>query len=139
MRAARTRRRRGEIHAGDIGVTAKLADTHTGDTLCDPAKPIVLDGIEFGEPIFEQAIVAKTKVDEDKMGPALQRVAISDPAFQFHRDPETGQTIISGAGETHLAIVVERLKKFGANVEVVERKVPYRETVTHEGRRAGTP
>ena len=83
--------------------------------------------------------MAKTKVDEDKMGPALQRVANSDPAFQFHRDPETGQTIISGAGDTHLAIVVERLKKFGANVEVVDRKVPYRETVTHESRRAGPP
>ncbi len=118
-----------EIRAGDIGVTAKLADTRTGDTLCDTAKPIVLEGIEFSEPIFEQAVVAKTKVDEDKLGPALQRVAVSDPAFHFHRDPETSQTIISGAGETHLAIVAERLKKFGANVDVVERKVPYRETV----------
>lgn len=119
-----------EIHAGDIGVTAKLADTHTGDTLCDPAKPILLDEIDFGTPVFEQAVVAKTKVDEDKMGPALQRVAASDPAFTFRRDPETGQTIMSGAGETHLAIVVERLKKFGANVDVVDIKVPYRETVT---------
>ena len=120
----------GEIHAGDIGVTAKLLDTHTGDTLCDPGKPIVLDGIDFALPVFEQAIVAKTKVDEDKMGPALQRVAASDPAFTFHRDGETGQTIISGAGETHLGIVVDRLRKFGSNVEVVERKVPYRETVS---------
>ena len=119
-----------EIHAGDIGVTAKLADTHTGDTLCDSGKPIVLEGADFGEPIFEQAVVAKSKVDEDKMGPALQRVVVSDPAFKFHRDPETSQTIISGAGETHLAIVVERLKKFGANVEVVDRRVPYRETVS---------
>jgi elongation factor G len=119
-----------EIHAGDIGVTAKLADTRTGDTLCDPARPIVLDGMEFPAPIFEQAIVAKTKVDEDKMGPALQRVAVSDPAFAFHRDPETAQTIICGAGETHLSIVVERLKKFGANVEVVDRRVPYRETLS---------
>jgi len=118
-----------EIRAGDIGVTAKLADTRTGDTLCDASKPIVLEGIEFAEPIFEQAVVAKTKVDEDKLGPALQRVVVSDPAFHFHRDPETGQTIIAGAGETHLAIVAERLKKFGANVDIVERKVPYRETV----------
>jgi elongation factor G len=118
-----------EIHAGDIGVTAKLSDTRTGDTLCDPSRPIVLDGMNIPSPIFEQAIVAKSKVDEDKMGPALQRVVVSDPAFAFHRDPETGQTIISGAGETHLGIVVERLKKFGANVEVVEQKVPYRETV----------
>jgi elongation factor G len=120
----------GEVHVGDIGVTAKLADTHTGDTLCDPTKPIVLDSMTFNPPIFEQAVVAKSKVDEDKMGPALQRVANSDPTFQFHRDPETAQTIIAGMGDTHLAIVVERLRKFGANVEVVDRKVPYRETVT---------
>src|SRR5579872_1529542 len=119
-----------DIRAGDIGATAKLADTHTSDTLCDPAKPILLDPIKFDAPIFEQAIVAKTKVDEDKMGPALQRVANSDPSFQHHRDPETAQTIIAGMGETHLGIVVERLKKFGANVEVVDRKVPYRETVS---------
>ena len=126
-----------EIHTGDIGATAKLTDTHTGDTLCDPAKPIVLDNMCFGEPIFEQAIIAKSKVDEDKMGPALQRVANSDPTFQFHRDPETGQTLISGMGETHLAIVAERLKKFGANVEVVDRKVPYRETVTAKAEAQG--
>jgi elongation factor G len=126
-----------EIHVGDIGVTAKLVDTRTGDTLCDPARPIVLDGIEFSAPVFEQAIVAKTKVDEDKMGPALQRVAVSDPSFRFHRDPETGQTIICGAGETHLSIVVERLKKFGANVDVVERKVPYRETITSKAEGQG--
>ncbi len=119
-----------EIRAGDIGVTAKLADTRTSDTLCDPAKPMLIDPIKFGEPIFEQAIVAKSKVDEDKMGPALHRVEISDPTFKFHRDPETAQTIISGSGETHLNIVVERLKKFGANVETVDRKVPYRETIT---------
>ena len=119
-----------EVHAGDIGVTAKLADTHTGDTLCDPMKPIVLDTIEFAAPIFEQAVLAKTKVDEDKMGPALQRLALADPAFRFHRDAETGQTIIAGAGETHLSVAAERMKKFGANVEVVERRVPYRETVT---------
>src|SRR5579871_5915027 len=126
-----------EVHAGDIGVTAKLADTRTGDTLCDPAKPIIQDTPDIGEPIFEQAVVAKTKVDEDKMGPALQRVAVSDPAFRFHRDPETGKTVISGAGETHLGIVVERLKKFGANVDVVERKVPYRETVTQKAEGQG--
>ena len=118
-----------EIHAGDIGVTAKLADTHTGDTLCDSGKPIVLDGIPFHEPIFSVAIVAKTKVDEDKMGPALNRVLSADPMFRYRRDPETSQTVLSGAGETHLNIVVERMKNFGANVEIVPLKVPYRETV----------
>ncbi len=127
----------GEIHAGDIGATAKLADTHTGDTLCDPARPILLDSMIFTSPIFEQAVVAKSKVDEDKMGPALQRVANSDPTFKFHRDPETAQTIIAGMGDTHLAIVVERLKKFGASVEVVDRKVPYRETVTSKAEGQG--
>lgn len=119
-----------DVHVGDIGVTAKLADTRTGDTLCDPAHPIQLDHIDPGAPIFEQAIVAKTKVDEDKMGPALQRVLAADPSFHFYRDPETGQTIIAGAGETHLSIVVEKLKKFGANVDVVDRRVPYRETIS---------
>lgn len=124
-----------EIHAGDIGVTAKLADTHTGETLCDSAKPIALDGIPFREPVFSVAIVAKTKVDEDKMGPALNRVVAADPAFRYRRDPETGQTILSGAGETHLGIVTERMRNFGANVEVVPIKVPYRETI--QGRAEG--
>lgn len=126
-----------EVHAGDIGVTAKLADTHTGDTLCDPTKPILLDPIDVGETVFEQAVVAKTKVDEDKMGPALQRVAASDPAFRFRRDAETGQTILCGAGETHLAIVIERLKKFGANLEVVDQQIPFRETVTQKAEAQG--
>jgi len=119
-----------EIHAGDIGVTAKLAETHTGDTLCDSSKPIILDHPAFPAPVLEQAIVAKSKVDEDKMGPALHRVALADPAFRTYRDPETAQTLIAGSGETHLAIVIERLKKFGANVEIVDRKVPYRETIS---------
>ncbi len=118
-----------EIGAGDIGAVSKLTSTHTGDTLCDPSKPIVLNSITFPKPIFEVAVVAKTKVDEDKMGPALQRVAAEDPAFSFRRDPVTGQTVMSGMGETHLNIVVEKLKKFGANVDVVPVKVPYRETI----------
>ena len=118
-----------EIGAGDIGAVAKLANTHTGDTLCDQGKQIILDAPAFPNPIFETAIVAKTKVDEDKMGPALQRVAAEDPAFHFRRDPVTGQTVMSGMGETHLNIVVEKLKKFGANVDTVPVKVPYRETI----------
>lgn len=119
-----------DIHVGDIGVTAKLTETRTGDTLCDPTKPILLDTIPFDAPVFEQAIAAKTKVDEDKMGPALQRVAASDPTFHFYRDAETAQTLIAGTGETHLSIIVERLKKFGASVDIVDRKVAYRETIT---------
>jgi elongation factor G len=118
-----------EIGTGDIGAVAKLTHTRTGDTLCDPAKPIILDPIQFPKPIYEIAIVPKTKVDEDKLGPALQRVAGEDPSFSFRRDPETGQTVMSGMGETHLNIVVEKLKKFGANVEIVPLRVPYRETI----------
>lgn len=119
-----------EISAGDIGAVAKLANTRTGDTLCDPGKQIVLDPIVFPKPVYEIAIVPKTKVDEDKLGPALQRLAAEDPAFSFRRDQDTGQTVMSGMGETHLNIAVEKLKKFGANVDVVPIKVPYRETIT---------
>ncbi len=118
-----------EISAGDIGAVAKLAATKTGDTLCDQSKLIILDPISFPKPIYEIAVHAKTKVDEDKMGPALQRVASEDPAFTFRRDPATGQTVMSGMGETHLNIVVEKLKKFGANVDIIPLKVPYRETI----------
>ncbi len=118
-----------EIGAGDIGAVAKLATTHTGDTLCDQAKAIVLEPIKHPKAVYEVAIVAKTKVDEDKLGPALQRVAGEDPAFAYRRDPETGQTVISGMGETHLNIVVEKLRKFGANVDTIPVKVPYRETL----------
>ena len=126
-----------EIHVGDIGVIAKLVDTRTGDTLCDPTKPILLEPMSFAEPVFEQAIVAKTKVDEDKLGPALHRVEISDPAFRFRRDAETGQTVLAGMGETHLSIVVERLKKFGSAVDFVEMKIPLRETVLQKAEGQG--
>jgi elongation factor G len=118
-----------EIGAGDIGAVAKLAHTHTGDTLCDQAKQFVIDGIQFPHPIFEIAVTAKTKVDEDKMGPAMQRVAGEDPTFHFRRDVDTGQTVLSGMGDTHLNIVVEKMKKFGANVDIHPVKVPYKETV----------
>ncbi|MDE2127547.1 MAG: elongation factor G [Armatimonadetes bacterium] len=118
-----------EIRAGDLGVTSKLAETHTGDTLCDPTARIILPDFALLPPAYEVAVVAKSKVDEDKLGPALQRVAMADPSFQFRRDAETGQTVIAGAGDTHLSIVVERLKKFGANVDVVPRRIAYRETI----------
>ncbi len=118
-----------ELKAGDMGAVAKLTSTHTGDTLCDTARPIILAKIEFNKPIYEIAIVPKTKVDEDKLGPGLQRVSSEDPSFRFRRDSETGQTVLSGMGETHLSIVIEKLKKFGANVEQIPLKVPYRETI----------
>ncbi|HXG25105.1 MAG TPA: elongation factor G, partial [Chthonomonadales bacterium] len=124
-----------EIGAGDIGAVTKLANTRTGDTLCDQARPILLEPIEFPKPVYEIAITAKSKVDEDKMGPALQRVAAEDPTFTYRRDQSTGQTVMCGMGEAHLNIVVEKLKKFGANVEIIPLKVPYRETIqsTAEG------
>jgi len=118
-----------EVAAGDIAATAKLGFTVTGDTLCEKGKTTRLEGIEFPHPSYSKAIVALSKADEDKMGPALARLAEEDPAFRFHRDPETGQTVISGQGDTHLNIVIERLKRFGANVHAEEVKLAYRETI----------
>lgn len=120
-----------EVGAGDIGAVAKLQETITGDTLCDKAKPVVLRPIDFPEPVHSIAVKAKTKADEDKLGPGLQKLAEEDPTFKSSRDAEIGQTLMSGLGETHLDIVVERLKrKFGVEVETETPKVAYRETVT---------
>jgi elongation factor G len=120
-----------EVGAGDIGAVAKLSETTTGDTLCDKSKPIVLKPIEFPEPVYSLAVRAKTKADEDKLGPALQKLSEEDPSFHTYRDPSTGQTLMSGLGETHLDVVVERLKrKFGVEVETELPKVAYRETIT---------
>lgn len=118
-----------EVAAGDIAATSKLGTTGTGDTLCEKGKAVRLAPIEFPHPAYSKAIVAVTKADEDKMGPALARLADEDPTFRFHRDPETGQTVISGQGDTHLSIIVDRLKRFGANVKDEAVKVPYRETI----------
>lgn len=126
-----------EIPAGDIGAIAKLAVTGTGDTLVERGKHTQLPGIEFPQPAYSKAIVAMSKADEDKMGPALARLADEDPTFHFHRDPESGQTVISGQGDTHLAIVIERLKRFGANVREEEVRIPYRETIQATARVQG--
>lgn len=126
-----------EVAAGDIAATAKLATVGTGDTLCEKGKSVRLAPIEFPQPAYSKAIVAVTKADEDKMGPALARLADEDPTFKFHRDPETGQTVISGQGDTHLSIVVERLKRFGANVKEEAVKIPYRETIQGSARVQG--
>ena len=120
-----------EIGPGDIGAVAKLQETVTGDTLCEKGKPIVLKPIEFPEPVYSLAVSAKTKADEDKLGPGLQRLSEEDPTFKTYRDAETGQTLISGQGDTHLDIMVERLKrKFGVEVETETPKVAYRESIT---------
>jgi len=119
-----------EIPAGDIGAVAKLQVTGTGDTLADRQQPIIFEPIQFPQPSFSAAVVAKSKADEDKLGPALVRMAEEDPTFHFRRDVETGQTVISGVGEAHLDIIVGRLKrKFGVDVTVEDLKIPYRETI----------
>jgi len=119
-----------EIAAGDIGAVAKLQNTITGDTLCDKAAAVVFAPIEFPEPVFSLSIKAKSKADEDKMGPALAKLAEEDPTFQFHRDAETGETLISGLGETHVDIVIERMKrKFGVAVDSAMPSIAYRETI----------
>lgn len=120
-----------EVGAGDIGAVAKLQETATGDTLCEKSKPIVLKAIEFPEPVHSVSVRAKTKADEDKLGPALGKLAEEDPTFKVHRDTDVGQTLMSGTGETHLDIMVERLKrKFGVEVETDIPKIAYRETIT---------
>lgn len=127
-----------EVGAGDIGAVAKLQETTTGDTLCEKSKPIVLARIEFPDPVHSLAVKAKTKADEDKLGPALQKLAEEDPTFHTHRDPDIGQTLMSGMGETHIDIMVERLKrKFGVEVETGIPKIAYRETVTGKAEAQG--
>ena len=119
-----------QVPAGDIAAVAKLSTTGTGDTLCEAGKKVVFDPIPFPSPVYEVAVFALTKADEDKLGPALQRVAEEDPTVRVRRDAETAETILAGMGESHVDIVVERLKrKFGVGVETREAKVPYRESI----------
>lgn len=127
-----------EVHAGDIAAVAKLTETTTGDTLCEKAKAIRFPAIEFPDPVYSVAIQAKTKVDEDKLGPSLVKLADEDPTFRYNRDVETGQTLISGLGDTHVEIIVDRLKrKFGVEVIVGTPKIPYRETILQAAKAQG--
>lgn len=119
-----------KIIAGDIGAVAKLQYTNTNDTLCDQAKPVVLDKIEFPEPALSLAVEPKAKGDEEKIGSGLTRLQDEDPTFKVHLNTETHQTVISGVGEQHLDVIVSKLKaKFGVSVNLVDPKVPYRETI----------
>ncbi len=120
-----------EAHAGDIVALAGLKDTTTGDTLCDTSNPIVLENMEFPDPVIQLAVEPKTKADVEKMGLALSRLAMEDPSFRVSSDPDSGQTIISGMGELHLEIIVDRLKReFKVEANVGDPQVAYRETIT---------
>jgi len=119
-----------EVYTGDIAAAVGLKDVSTGDTLCDEKDPIVLEKMEFPEPVIDVAIEPKTKADQEKMGLALQRLAEEDPTFRMHTDTETGQTIISGMGELHLEIIVDRmLREFKVDANVGRPQVAYRETI----------
>jgi elongation factor G len=120
-----------EARAGDIVAFAGLKGTTTGDTLCDPSAPVVLERMEFPEPVIEIAVEPKTKGDQEKMGQALARLATEDPSFRVAVDHESGQTIIKGMGELHLEIIVDRMKReFKVDANVGAPQVAYRETIT---------
>ena len=120
-----------EVFAGDIGAIVGLKNTTTADTLCDEKNPCIMKGMEFPEPVISQALEPKSKADQDKMALALTKLAEEDPTFRMHTDPETGQTVISGMGELHLDIQVDRLRReFGVEATVGAPQVAYRETIT---------
>ncbi|WP_322033534.1 MULTISPECIES: elongation factor G [unclassified Paraburkholderia] len=119
-----------EVRAGDIAAAVGLKEATTGDTLCDPANPIILERMIFPEPVISQAVEPKTKADQEKMGLALNRLAQEDPSFRVQTDEESGQTIISGMGELHLEILVDRMKReFNVEATVGKPQVAYRETI----------
>jgi elongation factor G len=134
-------------YAGDIVALAGMKETTTGDTLCDPAKPIILERMEFPEPVIELSVEPKTKADQEKMGIALNRLAAEDPSFRVSTDHESGQTIIKGMGELHLEILVDRMKReFKVEANVGAPQVAYREYLakpvdvdyTHKKQSGGT-
>ncbi len=119
-----------EVRAGDIAAAVGLKEATTGDTLCGPDNVITLEKMEFPEPVISQAVEPKTKADQEKMGIALNRLAQEDPSFRVHTDEESGQTIISGMGELHLEIIVDRMRReFGVEATVGKPQVAYRETI----------
>ena len=118
------------LAAGELGAVAKLADTFTGDTLCDKSDPTVLPGIEYPAPVMSLAVEPKTKGDEDKLSTALGRLREEDPMLMVKRDTEVNQTLISGAGESHLDVVVDKMRrKFGVDVKTEIPRIPYKETI----------
>jgi elongation factor G len=136
MMHANHREEQEEIYAGDIAAGVGLKQTSTGDTLCAPDAPIVLETISFPDPVVHVSIEPKTKADQEKLGVALARLAEEDPTFQVRSDEETGQTVISGMGELHLEVIVDRLRReFNVEAAVGRPQVAYRETVRGEARK----
>ncbi len=120
-----------EVYAGEIAAAVSLKDTTTGDTICDPEKPIILESIDFPDPVIQVAIEPKTKQDQEKMGIALKKLSEEDPTFKIKTDEETNQTLIAGMGELHLEILVDRMKReFKVEANVGQPQVAYRETIT---------
>jgi len=126
------------VYSGEIAAAVGLKDTTTGNTLCDPSRPVLLESITFPEPVISVAIEPKTKADQEKMGIALHRLSEEDPTFQVRSDEETNETIISGMGELHLEIIVDRMKReFSVEASVGNPQVAYRETVTTPAKAEG--
>ena len=118
------------VYAGDIAAVVGLKNVSTGDTICDPRAPIILESIEFPNPVISVAVEPRTKADQEKLGMALGKLAQEDPTFKIHTDPDTGQTLISGMGELHLEIIVDRmLREFNVSAHVGRPQVAYRETI----------
>ncbi len=135
---ANTREEIEEIHAGDIGALVGMKDTTTGDTLCDQDKSIILEKISFPEPVIGMRVEPKTKADQEKMGMALRRLADEDPTFRVSGNPETGETIISGMGELHLEVLVERMKReFNVEANTGRPQVAYKETIKKKSEAEG--
>ncbi|MFH1387818.1 MAG: elongation factor G [Patescibacteria group bacterium] len=127
-----------EVYAGDIAAIVGLKGTTTGDTLCDPEEPIILENIEFPEPVISIAIEPKTKADQEKMALSLRKLAEEDPTFKIKGDPETGQTIISGMGELHLEVIVDRMRReFSVEANIGKPQVAYRETIKSNSQAEG--
>lgn len=128
---ANSRQEISEVYAGDIAAAVGLKDTTTGDTLCDPDNEVILESMVFPEPVISLSVEPKSKADQDKMGIALQKLAEEDPTFRTHTDEETGETIISGMGELHLDIIVDRMRReFKVEANIGAPQVAYRETFT---------
>src|SRR5690606_7231757 len=120
-----------EVYAGDIVAAVGMKNTRTGDTLSDPSNPIVLESLEFPEPVIHVAVEPKTKADQDKMSKALYALSEEDPTFQVRTDEETGETVIAGMGELHLEVLDDRMdREFNVDATVGKPQVAYRETIT---------